>query len=155
MNEFMQISDFLQPENVFIDLPSSSKVQVLRRLSDAAGRQLGLDANVIFDALHARERLGSTGIGGGLAIPHARIRDLKQPFGMLARLAGDVAFDAIDDIPVNIVFVLLIPDDSTKAHLNVLACIARGLRSLGVLEAIRGAKDARHIFEALAEKPAA
>lgn len=155
VNEPMQISDFLQSENVFIDVPSTSKVQVLKRLSEAAGRQLGIDGSVIFDALHARERLGSTGIGGGIAIPHARIPDLKRTFGVLARLAGDVAFEAIDDIPVDLVFVLLIPDDSTKAHLNVLACIARRLRSPEVLDQVRAAKDARQIYQALTETPPA
>ncbi|WP_234053441.1 MULTISPECIES: PTS sugar transporter subunit IIA [unclassified Xanthobacter] len=149
----MKISDFLQPENVFIDLPSTSKADVLKRLSDAASRQLGIDGSVIFDTLHSRERLGSTGVGGGIAIPHARVPNLKRPFGMLARLASDVAFEAIDDIPVDIVFVLLMPDDSTKAHLNMLACIARRLRTAEVLKEVRAARDSDQLYAAVVDRP--
>lgn len=149
----MKISDFLQPENVFIDLPSTSKAEVLKRLSGAASRQLEIDGSVIFDTLHSRERLGSTGVGGGIAIPHARVPNLKRPFGMLARLASDVAFEAIDDIPVDIVFVLLMPDDSTKAHLNMLACIARRLRTAEVLKEVRAARDSDQLYAAVVGRP--
>lgn len=151
----MQVSDFLRPENVVIDLPPTSKVEVLRRLSEVAARPLGMDREAVFEPLYARERLGSTGIGGGIAIPHARIPGLDRPFGVLARLGGAVAFEAVDEVPVDIVFVLLMPDDSTKAHLNILACIARRLRAPDVLDRLRRATDAAGLYSAAASDPTA
>lgn len=142
----MQISDFLQPENVLMDLACGTKAEVLKRASDAAGRALDLPADAILEALAARERLGSTGIGGGIAIPHARVPGLSHPFGLLMRLPRAVAFEAVDDIAVDVVFVLLLPEDNAKAHLNVLACIARRLRTPAVLAAMRGAADRAALY---------
>lgn len=149
----MQISDFLQPENVLMDLACNTKAEVLKRASDTAGRALSLPPDAIFEPLAARERLGSTGIGGGIAIPHARVPGLTHPFGLLMRLARAVAFEAVDDIAVDVVFVLLLPDDNAKVHLNVLACIARRLRTPAILAGMRGAADCAALY-ALTTAPA-
>jgi PTS system nitrogen regulatory IIA component len=92
-----------------------------------------------------REALGSTGMGGGMAIPHARLAGLSKPFGLLARLDQGIDFDAVDGEPVDIVFLLLLPEAS-DADINALACVARKLRDTQVLAAVRRAKDARGIF---------
>ncbi len=151
----MQIADFLSPENVFVDVAPASKASVLARLAELAGRRLGRPGDEILELLAARERLGSTGIGDGVAIPHARVPGLRQPVGLLARLASPVPFEAIDDVPVDMVFVLLMPEEGTGAHLNVLACIARQLRASQVREAMRLAGDAAQLYVAAVTEPAA
>ena len=109
---------------------------------------LKADEAMIKNALAARERLGSTGVGQGIAIPHARLDGLKQPFGMFARIEPPIDFGAIDDRPVDLVFLLLTPA-AGGAHLAALAAIARRLRDPAVASAIRGAANAREIFDQL------
>ena len=96
-----------------------------------------------------REKLGSTGIGEGIAIPHTRVAGVVHPFGMLARLSKAIDFEAVDDIPVDIVFLLLMPGESRKDHLNALACVARQLRSHEVLKKIRSATSADELYAAV------
>jgi nitrogen PTS system EIIA component len=140
----MKISDFLAPSHVQIDLRASDKTQLIRELAQRAAGSAGLSADAITAALAQREALGSTGLGGGVAIPHARFAELKQPFGMLARLRKAIAFDAIDGQPVNIVFLLLLPAEKAGEQLNALATVARKLRDRD--ELLQKARDASALY---------
>ncbi len=151
----MQVADFLQPENVIVDLAAPSKLKVLQIVSEKAGRALGIDEAIIFQALQSREKLGSTGIGEGIAIPHTRIAGIAKPFSLLVRLSRSIEFESIDDVPVDLVFVLLLPVNSASDHLNTLACSARQLRAPEILRKLRHAKDATQLFAAItADAPA-
>ena len=101
---------------------------------------------MILSALQQREALGSTGMGGGIAIPHARLPEVRRPFGLFARLRAPVAFDAVDERPVDLVFLLLLPTDPRGEQLNALACIARCLRDAAVAAGVHGARDAAEIY---------
>jgi PTS system nitrogen regulatory IIA component len=142
----MDIADFLAPANVVTDLRVSDKVRLLHELSDRAAVGLSLDAGLIADALIKREQLGSTGLGDGMAIPHARLAAVRKPFGILARLKKPIDFDAIDGQPVDLVFLLLLPAATTGEPLNALACVSRRLREPGTLRALRTAADGNVLF---------
>ena len=143
----MKISDFLAPSHVQIDLRVSDKTQLIRELAQRAAPAAGLNPETIVAALAQREALGSTGLGGGVAIPHARFAELKQPFGMLVRLRKGLAFDAIDGQPVNVVFLLLLPAEKAGEQLNALATVARKLRDRGQLELLAKARDPSALYE--------
>ncbi|MDB5586408.1 MAG: IIA-like nitrogen-regulatory protein [Devosia sp.] len=145
----MPISEFLAPEHVLVDHPAPSKQSVIEALSSRAAAWSGVDANVIFIALNNREQLGSTGMGQGIAIPHATVAGLAKPMGLLARLAKPVDFDAIDEGKVDIVFVLLIPVDDRAAGLKLLSAAARVLRSEEARALIRAAPDGAALYEAI------
>jgi nitrogen PTS system EIIA component len=108
----MQITDFLSPAHVAIDVRASDKVGLLRELAARAASALDLPGNAVANAIEKRDELGSTGIGGGAAMPHARLREVNNAFGLLARLEKPIAFDAIDGQPVDIVILLLLPASS-------------------------------------------
>jgi PTS system nitrogen regulatory IIA component len=141
----MQLSDILLPRHVLPDVRVADKSALLSELSRNAGTTLGIPPEAIASALVKREALGSTGMGGGIAIPHARLAGVTKPFGLLARLDQGIDFDAVDGERVDIVFLLLLPEAS-DADINALACVARKLRDPQVLAAVRRAKDARGIF---------
>jgi PTS system nitrogen regulatory IIA component len=150
----MKPSDFIRPENILLDLAVSTKSDVLQAIArHLASAQAGVSEGAVFEALQYREGLGSTGIGDGVAVPHAPIAGLTEPFGIVARLARPVHFDAIDEQPVDVVFALLTPAQSGKAHLNALACVARRLRAPDVLKQIRAAKTASQLYEVLKTDP--
>ena len=151
--KMMKIAEFTWPESVIIDLPAKSKSRALQAMSARASQTLGVAESEILHSLLAREKLGSTGIGEGIAIPHTRIAGVAAPFGMLARMNKPIDFDAIDDVPVDVVFLLLMPAESTKDHLNVLAHVARQLRSQAVLEKIRSATRVDELYEAIIFQP--
>ena len=142
----MKISDFLAPSHVQIDVRAADKTQLIRELAQRAAGPTGLSAETIVAALAQREALGSTGLGGGVAIPHARFAELKQPFAMLTRLRKSIAFDAIDGQPVNLVFLLLLPAEKAGEQLNALATVARKLRDRGQLELLQKARDASALY---------
>ena len=104
----MQIKDFLTRTNVAIDVPASGKAALLSDLARRAAAELKLDADAVANEVGKRDELGSTGVGGGVAIPHARLREIKKPFGLLARLKNPIDFAAIDGGPVDIVFLILL-----------------------------------------------
>lgn len=110
-----------------------------------------MDPDEVFDQVAKREELGSTGVGNGVALPHARLRGLKAPFGLLARLHHGIDFGAIDDKPVDIIFLLLLPEIGEGAQLNALACAARVLREPEALGRVRGASDREALFRALSD----
>ena len=145
----MKISEFLAPSNVLIDLRASDKAQLIRDIAQRAAGAAGLSAEAIVSALSQREALGSTGLGGGVAIPHARFAELKQPFGLLIRSRKAIAFDAIDGQPVNIVFLLLLPAEKASEQLNALATVARKLRDRGQLLLLQKAGDAAELYAAM------
>jgi PTS system nitrogen regulatory IIA component len=150
----MNITDFISSEHAIIDLRVAGKARLLDELARRAGLALGLPADVISDALSKREALGSTGTGGGIAIPHARLPGVSKPFGMLVRLAKAIDFDAIDGRPVDIVCLLLLPTNSQGEQLNALACAARTLREAEALRNIRCAADDAALYRAAAQASA-
>ena len=147
----MKISDFLTPSHVMLDVRGSDKSRLLHQLSTQAAAEVGLDAAEVSKQIAKREDLGSTGVGNGVAFPHARLKGLKSPFSLFARLRHGIGFEAIDDQPVDVVFLLLLPAAPGEAQLNALACAARALRIPGVLEQVRIANNREALFRALAE----
>jgi nitrogen PTS system EIIA component len=145
----MKITEILAPENVVVDLRASGKTRLLMELSRSAARALGIDAEVVLTALTRRENLGSTGLGGGIAIPHARLPEVSAPFGFFVRLQSPIPFEAVDDQPVDIVFLLLLPSAPAGEQLSALACVARRLRDATVSKALRRARDHVAFYEVL------
>ena len=150
----MEIRDFLSPADIMIGVRASEKTRLLRQLSAQAASELGLDSNEVSEQIAKREELGSTGVGNGVALPHARLRGLKAPFGLLARLRQGIDFAAIDDRPVDIVFLLLLPETGDGAQLNALASVARVLRDPEALRRLRRASDNEALYRAIAEPSA-
>jgi PTS system nitrogen regulatory IIA component len=150
----MALLDFLSPEAVAQALRANSKKQVLQELSAQAAQLTGLDERTIFEALLQRERLGSTGIGEGLAIPHGKLPQLTRLFGLLARLEKPVDFEALDGQPVDVIFLLLAPEGAGADHLKALARVARQLREPGILDRIRATRDADALYAVMTETPA-
>jgi nitrogen PTS system EIIA component len=145
----MEIKDFLLPIDALINVRVSDKSRLLQELAARAASALDLDANLISTALLKREDFGSTGTGGGVAIPHARIQDLKKPFGTLVRLKHAIDFDAIDGKPVDIVFLLLLPAQPQGDPLNALASVARRLTDPDSAWRLRHAADAEELYTAM------
>ena len=145
----MDLSDLLTPDAVMASLHAQSKKQVLQEVCDRAARLTGLAEREIFDAILQRERLGSTGVGQGVAIPHGKQRSLDKLVGVFARLIRPVEFDSLDDQPVDLVFLLLAPESAGADHLKALARIARVLRDGGVAQKLRMASDEAAIYQVL------
>jgi PTS system nitrogen regulatory IIA component len=143
------VADLVTPERTLVDLRAGSKRQVLQGLADAAARTTGLDADAVLDALMQREKLGTTGVGDGVAIPHARLPGLTTLVGFVARLPKPVDFDALDGEPVDLVVLLLAPDAAGVDHLRALARIARVLRDPELRTALRAAPDRDAAYAAL------
>lgn len=142
------ISDILSAERTQIDVAVSSKKKLLEYLGRQISEQLsGSTADDIFERLLGRERLGSTGIGEGIAIPHCRLKECTQAFGVLLRLEQAIDFDAIDREPVDLVFALLVPEEATDEHLQVLAMLARNFSEADFRQALRNAPDASQLYQ--------
>lgn len=150
----MPLRELLSPEAIAPALRAKGKKQALQELSAAAARLTGLDPRGIFDALLQRERLGSTGIGEGIAIPHGKLPGLARLFGFVARFEKPLDFEALDGQPVDLVFLLLAPESAGADHLKALARIARVLREPGMLARIRTARDADALYAVLTETSA-
>ena len=147
----MKISDFLSAAQIMIDVKASDKGRLLEQLSTEAAAQTGLAADEVVREIAKREELGSTGVGNGVALPHARLSSLKAPFALFARLRHGIDFDAIDGEPVDIVVLLLIPEAGDSAKGNALACVARALRDAQVLRKIRSAPDREALFNVIGD----
>jgi PTS system nitrogen regulatory IIA component len=145
----MDIRDFLVANDVLIGLRVPDKTRLLQELSARAAASLGIDSDRVSEALFAREALGSTGVGGGVAIPHARIAAVTRPFGILACSKRPVAFEAIDNQPVDIVFLLLLPAEPDPEHLRSLASVARALRDPELVQRLRRARDSTEAYSCL------
>jgi nitrogen PTS system EIIA component len=145
----MKISDFLSPTDVFVDIRAADKRQLLTELARKAASKLNLPEEDILSALFKREQLGSTGVGKGVALPHARFQNIKTPFGLIARLKQPIDFDAIDGQPVDLVFVLLLPAAPEGERVGALASVARKLRATQDLMNLRRSKNAQDIYAVL------
>jgi PTS system nitrogen regulatory IIA component len=145
----MQISNLLSPADVQIDVRSANKRLLLQELAAKAAISLRLSAEQVAPYLLRREDLGSTGIGGGVAIPHARLPDLQRPYGLLTRLKQPMEFDAIDGQAVDIVFLLLLPATAENGQLGALALVARALRPSENLARLRGAENTSELYSAI------
>src|SRR5918912_2730786 len=150
----MPLFEFLTPEAVVASLRAPTKKQALHELAGHAARLTGLDERRIFETLLQRERLGSTGIGEGIAIPHGKLPGLSGLFGLLARFERPVDFDALDGQPVDLAFLLLAPEGAGADHLKALARIARAIRDPEVARKLRNSPDADALYALLALPPA-
>ena len=150
----MKITDILSPDDVLIDVRAINKRQLLKELAAKAAISVGLGVDQVSPYLLKREELGSTGVGGGIAIPHARLPDLQRPFGLLAKLKKPMEFDAIDGMAVDIVFLLLLPSNAENEQLRALALVARALRSSETLARLRRAKDAAVLYSTMTQAKA-
>lgn len=151
----MTIGDILAPAHVLLDLRAPDKRRLIEELARRAAEATGLPATAIAEALAGREALGSTGMGAGIAIPHARLPALAKPFGTFARLRSPLEFDAIDGQRVDLVFLLLLPADALGDHLDALARVARRLRAEPVRAALRKSRDGALTYAILTEGEAA
>ena len=144
----MKISEILTPDAVLAHVKAKSKKQLLTELADLAASQTGLEKSVIIDALIERERLGTTGIGYGVALPHTRLAKLKKIFCAFAR-TEPIDFESVDNKPVDLVFLLLVPEDAGADHLKALAKLSRLLRNEPAVLALREAKTAKDLYNTI------
>jgi nitrogen PTS system EIIA component len=150
----MEIADILSPQGVFLRLKAANKKKLLTELAACAGTVASLDEGKVFEALWEREKLSSTGVGHGVAIPHARLAKLERIIGLFVRLDDAIDFEAIDDAPVDLVFALLTPADAGADHLKALARVSRLMRSPAVCEKLRAANDRAQLYALLTEPTA-
>ena len=150
----MPLADLIGPEAIIGSLKATTKKQVLQELSEKAGAVSGLPAREIFDSLLQRERLGSTGVGNGIAIPHGKLARAKTIFGVFARLEKPVDFESLDGAPVDLVVQLIAPESAGADHLKALARIARFLRDATLVTKLRTTRDPAAIYAVLTHKPA-
>jgi PTS system nitrogen regulatory IIA component len=150
----MDLSDLIRPNAVLPSVKATSKRQVIQELAAKGAELTGLDERQVFETLMEREKLGSTGIGEGIAIPHGKVAGLDGIHGAFARLSKPIDFEALDDEPVDLVFLLLAPEGAGADHLKALARIARILRVPGVAERLRNTSDATALYRILSESAA-
>ncbi|MHB1374496.1 MAG: PTS IIA-like nitrogen regulatory protein PtsN [Thauera sp.] len=141
------ISQLLPLSNVVVDLDASSKKRVFEQAGLLFENNQGIARSTVFDSLFTRERLGSTGLGQGIAIPHGRIKGLKEAAGAFLRLATPVQFDAPDGRPVSMLFVLLVPEQANETHLQLLSELAQMFSDREFREALQSAPDSAHIHQ--------
>lgn len=141
--------DFLHPGAVLPAIKATAKKQLLQEIAQAAAAQVGLQEREIYDALLQRERLGSTGIGNGIAIPHGKLAGISSLYGMFARLDKPIDFEALDGEPVDLVFMLLAPEDAGADHLRALARVARVFRDPDTTRKLRATRDAAALYSLL------
>jgi nitrogen PTS system EIIA component len=144
------LGDILSINDVSDSLSVANKKGLFQQLAAAASRRTGLGAKAIVAALNERERLGSTGFGGGAAIPHGKIAGLERVFGYFVRLTQPIDFQSVDNLPVDLVFLLLSPPDAGADHLKALASVSRALRDRQTVAKLRGARSKDAIFAVLA-----
>lgn len=147
----MMIEELLDRRAITPKLAAQSKRQALSLVSEIAARQFGLDAGEVLDALLAREQAGSTGVGSGVAAPHARLKGLTQMRGLFVRLETPVDYGALDGQPVDLIFALLTPPDAGSEHLRALARVARLLRQKELREQLRQARTTDAIYALLVQ----
>ena len=151
----MEIRDIIEPDAVIPHLKANSKKQALQELARLASDITGLAQREVFDVVLQRERLGSTGVGNGIAIPHGKLPGLERLYGLFARADNAIDFDAVDDQPVDLVFLLLAPERAGADHLKALAKVSRLLRDQSVCARLRGCSTSAAIFTLLTEPDAA
>jgi PTS system nitrogen regulatory IIA component len=146
----MPLEDIVAPDAVLPALKAGSKKQLLQDVAAKAAELCGQSERIIFETLQQREKLGSTGVGNGIAIPHGKLPKLGNLFGLFARLETPIEFEALDGKPVDLVFVLLAPESAGADHLKALARAARLLRDGEVARRLRASRDARDLYAVLA-----
>jgi PTS system nitrogen regulatory IIA component len=147
----MDLGDLIKPEGVIASLRVKSRKHALQELANKGAELTGLEAQRIFEALLQRERLGSTGVGRGIAIPHARLDGLERIVSVFARLEDPIPFDALDDEPVELMFLLLAPEHAGADHLKALARISRLLRDPVTIENLKASRDRAALYAVLTE----
>jgi PTS system nitrogen regulatory IIA component len=150
----MPLTDLITPNSVIAGLKVNSKKQLLQELAARAAELSGQGERTILEILQQREKLGSTGVGNGIAIPHGKLPKLDRLFGLFARLDRPIDFEALDDQPVDLVFLLLAPENAGADHLKALARVARLLRDPDIARKLRGSRDAEALYAVLALPPA-
>lgn len=150
----MDIADLITPAAVIPNLRATSKKQALQDLAKKAAELTGQNERAVFEVLLERERLGTTGVGNGIAIPHGKLPSLGRLYGLFARLERPIHFESIDEQPVDLIFLLLAPESAGADHLKALARVSRLLRDKGVCEKLRGTDNADGLFALLTESPA-
>lgn len=149
----MDLEDLIVTHSILPTLKVSSKKQAIQVLSEKAAEIAELDEHEVFETLLQRERLGSTGVGAGIAIPHGKLTSVKKIFGVFARLENPIDFDSLDDQPVDIIFLLLAPEGAGADHLKALAKIARLLRNSDIIQKIRATNDSDALYSLLITPP--
>jgi len=147
----MIIADLITPQSVIANFRVSSKKQALQELAKKAASLVGQPEKLVFDVLSERERLGTTGVGLGIAIPHGKLPGLDRMTGLFARLDKPVDFEAIDNQPVDLVFLMLAPEDAGADHLKALARVSRLLRDRAVCAKLRGTDNADALYALLTD----
>ncbi len=150
----MEINDLITTESVVANLHATSKKQAIQDLAKKAADITGLHERAIFDVLMERERLGTTGVGSGIAIPHGKLANLDKLYGLFARLEKPIDFQSIDEQPVDLIFLLLAPESAGADHLKALARVSRLLRDKTVCEKLRGTDQAEALYALLTEDTA-
>ncbi|MEE9140181.1 MAG: PTS IIA-like nitrogen regulatory protein PtsN [Alphaproteobacteria bacterium] len=148
----MEMADLITPESVVVNLKATSKKLVLQDLSKRMAELTDKQERVIFDVLLERERLGTTGVGSGIAIPHGKLPDLHRLYGLFAKLEHPVNFEAIDEQPVDLIFLLLAPELAGADHLKALARVSRLLRNKAICQKLRESDSAEAIYALLTEE---
>lgn len=149
----MNIESLISRDAISLNVDVHSKKHAIQEISATAAKLTGLPERAIFDTLLQRERLGSTGVGNGIAIPHGKLVDLSELTGLFFRLAAPVNFDALDDRPVDLVFALLAPEDAGSDHLKALARIARIMRTPNMADELREAENRTDVYGLLTRAP--
>ena len=149
----MEIEDILNQNCVVTSLNATSKKQALHELARKAAEYTGIEERAIFDVLLDRERLGTTGVGSGIAIPHGKLPNLEKLFGCFARLENPIEFDSVDNEPVDLIFLLLAPESAGADHLKALARISRILRNSVNCDKLRTAQTSDNIYTLLTDDP--
>ena len=149
----MLLSDLLAPQAVVPALKVNSKKQALQELAARAAATCGRSEREVLEVLMQRERLGSTGVGDGIAIPHGKLAKCGRIFGIFGRLERPIDFDALDGMPVDLIFLLIAPENAGADHLKALAMIARVLRSPGLAAKLRATRDPSALFSLLTLTP--
>ena len=147
----MDLADLIAPEAVYPSLRAKSKKQALQEVAQKAAVLTGVAARTIFATLWQRARLGSTGVGRGIAIPHGRLAALPRIVSVFARLDEPIEFEALDGEPVDLIFLLLAPEHAGADHLKALARISRLLREHSTIERLRASKDRAALYSVLTE----
>ncbi|MCX4348687.1 MAG: PTS IIA-like nitrogen regulatory protein PtsN [Alphaproteobacteria bacterium] len=145
----MKISEIMSVNSVMLSLKAGSKRQLLQELARKASELTGINERTVFDTILERENLGSTGFGGGTALPHGRLSELNKVCGIFARLSTAIDFDAVDNKPVDTVFLLLSPESSGADHLTALAQISRVLKDENTCTKLRAAKSNEEVYALL------
>lgn len=148
----MQLSELLTPDRITCDLSAQSKKRALEEISELISRvDPKVTTNEVFDSLLARERLGGTGVGHGVAIPHGRLKNTEMTIGAFIKLQNAIDFDAIDNQPVDLMFALLVPENSTQEHLQVLASIASMFNDEQAREKLRLATSSEELYQLISD----